>query len=273
MVVIQENSTLKYGKDDPWRRVRGKLPRKKDIPDWSPEKLLAYINFIDDFTSKDPDSKVEDNFNCTPEHIKTMEAKSETIPYYQEFLARINVEVPPIKKISNPDKPYNPFHARFITFVRTPLSFLKQNPSYVSKGMYDIMVNNNRMDWATRHFTLFTNELGNVVVKDTQEYTDPKKPNAAPNSTALKSPQVVFNESLYQLAEIYQTLLSDIKPQDLRKLTTNQKLQHVNTLTKTLASAFGKYKPNNLTFNQINVNSASKNDLEDAILSYQKNQD
>lgn len=270
---MSNKTFIKFGKDDQWRKIRGKLPQKREIPDWSPEKLLYYVRFIEDFTEKDPDNpKKDDNFICTPNQIRVIQEKSQEIPYYQEFLARIDVEPPTNTTQNPPDKTYNPFHARFITFARTPLTFLKQNPQQVTPDMFNIMSKNDRMSWATRHFTLFTNEVGTTVVMDTQEITDPKKPNYAPNSQTLQSPQVMFNESLYELAKIYQTILKDIKPQDLRKLTTNQKLQHVNTLTKTLITAFNSHKPDKATFTQININSASKDDLESAVLHYNQNQ-
>ena len=249
---------------DTFKKIRGCLPEKKDMVDWSDAKSMAFIKFVEFFTNKD---QPKHKFNCSPEQIDKATALDE--PFFPEFLARINVDhTDAIQKT----KPHKVFHPRFLTFSRIPLTWYKQNPSTVTPEMYAVMKQNQRMDWATRHFVEHKNEMGVAVIKDEREELDPDKPNYAPNSTKVKNPEVLFNEQLLEMTKLHASLLKGIKPKDIDSLTVNQKIQHSMTLTKTLAAAFAKYKPNKAVFNQVNINSSGKEELEKIITSFGKTQ-
>lgn len=241
--------------------VKGELPRERDIVDWSEDKIVSLLHFIDHFTHNG-------QFKVNLDLRRAAELQSSSNPHWEEFLERIDVT----QRLGGPVD--TKFSRRFMTLARTVLSFLKKNPYAISAEMSRLMKANPRCHWALNIVKEVPSLLGPSTVQlDNNENLDPSFPNANRNLTDIKSPQIQFNEAIIKMTSILNALTKGIKASDLQKMGVADKIKLANTLINSLAKVHSAYKPNNISLNKININVESKDDLERAILDYAEHQD
>ena len=239
-----------------YKKIEGKLPEKREIVDWDETKLHQYLKFVDFFTEGD-------KFNFSPSHFATAKRRAQDELFWDEFLMRINAEPG--------DKG---FRQRFNTQHRVILSWVKENPHVLTTEMYNLMCKSPRLSWAVKHFKTVETEMGVVVVeRDLDETTDPNNINAQPGLQNVKSPQLIYEESLYSLTTLFRSLVKSVPMSDLKTITPTKRIELANQLARTLAANFSKYKPNIAVFQNININKGKREELESAIHEYAETQE
>lgn len=236
-------------------RVRGKLPTKRDIVDWGDEKVMQFLRFVDFFTE-------EGVFKLTVDKVNEADALAEEEPFWDEFLTMIDVYPQRGDKVAK-------FKNRFYTFTRVPLTWLKTNPHAVTLEMYEIMRNNARMEWASKHFKVEETETGaEIVVMDQDETTDPGRKNVSPAASHVNTPQVQFEDAKLRMATLAQALVKSIPVTELKKMSTKDKIMAFDKLMNTMQKMMNTRGPNTMIFQQINTNKAGKDELEKAMMQF-----
>lgn len=240
------------------RIIKGELPRKNEIVDWSEAKLMALLRFALHFIENDA-------FSVTGEKRQAAEARVSEEPFWAEFLMRIDR---PVGKFQNKD-----FQLRLMSLVRVPLTWLKSNPHAVTEEMRALMEPTPRLNWALKSFEQKETKIGvPIVAVENRETTDPSRPNRSPDSSNLTLPEVQYNRSILQMTSILMDLTRSIKAADLKKMKVEDKIKHANAILQTLQKQFANYKPNVQVFKQINIHNAGRDDLEKAVLDYANEQ-
>lgn len=242
-------------------RVRGKLPQKRDIVDWGNTKLLAFLRFVDFFTENG-------KFNCSISRVTEARLRGEDELFWDEFLERINV----IQGID--DGTSLKFRLRLTSLARIPLSWIKSNLHAVTPEMMEIMQKNPRLSWASSAFKLVTTETGaQVVERDNDEKTDPRIKNENPAMSNVSAPLVKFEQAKMNMLTLLMDLSKSIPKSELNKMSVKDKITAFDKLLNTAAKIIGKTHPNSIVFQQINVNKASREELEKSFLSYAESQE
>lgn len=243
------------------RVVKGQLPTKYSCVDWSSEKYLQFLQFVEFFIENG-------KFSVTIDKIRVAEQRAKDETFWDEFLTRINLP-------SNGAKTNNKtFTLRLVTFTRNPLSFLKENQYIITPEMRDIMKGNPRLDWALDPLKEEKTKTGvPIVVMDNNETTDPSGEgiNTKPQVSNPKSPQLMYEQGLMDMAAIFKNLTKTIKPQDMKNLSTKDKIQLASKLFLALNKGFNGKSPNTVVFKQLNIGQTGARELEQAVLDYAKN--
>lgn len=236
---------------DKYLPVRGKIPRKSEIALWAEKKLIGFLGFYERWV-------FEGRLKITVELRREVENQAEGMEFWGEFMARIDVWT----DATNTSNPL--FMQRLVTFARNVLGFLKENPHAITEEIEKAMERNPRCHWALEMYRLKKGILAPTVqptnLDKTNQY-DLKR-------VAVTHPEVAFNEALLKATTLTRELLKGVKRADIAKMTTEDRLKlGVNFLSQ-VGKLVGKHKPNKAVFQQININSAKRADLEASFLKY-----
>lgn len=237
-------------------RVRGKLPQKRDVQDWSNTKTLQFLKFVDAFTK-------DGKFDTSISQVATVQMRGEDEDWWDEFLERINIT--PGKDGGTSLR----FRLRLTTFARVVLSWIKNNPHAVTEQMMELMEKNPRLSWATKAFKMVTTEMGvQVVERDNDERTDAGIKNKTPDASNVSAPMVKFEQAKLSMLTLLQALSKSIPASELKTMTTKDKIAAFDRLMNTATKVLGQTRPNSVVFQQINVNKANREELEKSFLQY-----
>ena len=243
-----------------YRLVKGKLPRKIEIGDWSAQKIVALLRMFDLF--------VEDGRAKITQHKRTLLedlAKNDT--YIDELLTRIDMPT------SDPEATQKKFLNRFMGMIRVVLGWLKSHPHAVVDDIKKFMEKNPRCHWALAAFKTEVTAIGaEVVVMDQHEDSDITAARHSPNVTNVRGPEAMYNQALLQATGILTDLMKGLTATQIAKIAPSERIRLANQMLGTLGKTFKDYKPNNFIFNKINIHQAGREDLERAFLDYNDKQ-
>lgn len=242
------------GREHKFRVIKGVLPRKSEIIDWSEAKLISLLEFAQFFIEGD-------KFTVTREQISKFQERATETDWWMEFNVRIDHQT------NRADFKTRTFQMRLMTFIRTVLSYLKSNPHAISNEMREIMEKSARLSWALDPFKMVTTKMGAEIIKvDDRETTDPNVANVSPGQSGLTLPEVQYHNAILLMTSMLNDVLKSVKKDDIKKISASERIKIANALAQTLAKTFNSGKPNTLIFKQLNVNKAGKDDLERAFL-------
>lgn len=247
---------------NPFEVVRGVLPRKVEIADWSEEKILALLKFawisLREVTYR---GKTTMNFHYDEQFVEAVKQYDE--PFFDEFITRMYA-----KDASN-----FAMRGKLAAMVRVVLGYLKSNPHRITEKIETTLRSTDRFSWALEPFKVTKTEAGGeIVVVNNQETTDLNSSNASPGQTNLVLPEIQYNQSLLMMTSLLKDMLKSIKKSDLKNMDAKDILKIATTMQASLAKHFNAKKPTSVTFKKMVVNSATKDDLEKAILDYNQEQ-
>lgn len=238
------------------RRIHAHLPLKRDIIDWSPTKLMAFLNFVEFFTE-------EGKFKCDVPHIEAARRQALETEWWDEFMARIGVDT---------SMAAGKFAKRFISLARVPLSWLKTNPHAVTPEMLAIMKANPRMSWASASFKTEMTDMGvEIVVLNHNDNTDAGLNNPT-HAGDVQTPMLRFQQAQMNLLSLLVNISKDFSPADLKKMSVKDRIMAFDKLMNTATKMMGAGRPNSVIFQQINVNKAGRDELEKSFLAYAESQ-
>lgn len=244
------------------RLIKGELPKQAEIADWSDDKIVSLLHFVDHFTHSGA-------FKVTLDLRKAAEIQSTDNPYWAEFLQRIDVP----ERLGGAANVK--FSRRFMTMARIVLGYLKKNPFAITEEMSKIMVANPRCHWALNAFKEEMSKIPGVstVQMNNREDMNPSLANQLPGATNVKTPQVQMQEVIMNMVSILHTLTKGISREDMKRMSAKEKIQLANSMVTTMTKVMAASRPGATIFKQINVNASSKEDLEKAIIDYSSEQD
>lgn len=244
-----------------FRAVKGILPKKVEIVDWSADKIKALILFAS-LSLREKGGKptfiIDSQFKETVAQYDN--------PFFEEFMSRMDMK----------GGSSSSFGAvgRLTNMIRVVLSYVKSNPHILTEEIENLLRSSVRFSWALGNFKNEKSKIGaDVVVVDNMEMTDPNRMNANQNQTNLTLPEVQFNQSLLYVSSLLLSMLKGIKKSDLATMDAKDKIRLAIPMIATMSKALNVKKPQSLIFKKITINSANKDDLEKAILDYSSSQE
>ena len=239
--------------------VKGLTPKGQEMANWKEEHFLEFFKIVNHFTIQEGSSQV---VKVTMDKVKALEDAvfhGESPNNVQaEFLYRIdNFHKEPM---TNQKSYYN----RLAVMMRVIGKYVKENPSTITDAIYNVCYKNDRINWCLRNFKTVSTRLGDVVVPETQETVS-----FSPRKVPSADPQVKLLDSITYLADAYMTIAKSLKKSDLRDMDVKDKIAALSKLSFILEMA-RKPRPSIGVLNQININKANKESVEEALLNFSK---
>lgn len=242
-----------------FKLVKGKLPKKNEVADWSELKIISFLKFLELFSH-------DGKYSITDARRKEVEERSND-DYFDEFLTRID------RYVDGTYPNRRQFQMRLIVMARSVLSWLKQNPYAVTDDIKKLMESNPICHWAMSAFSEIDTNLGvPTVILDQSESTDPNRRNANQTVSNVKSPQVLYEQALLSAVGILHELVSSFKKGELSKLDAEKKLKLITNLLPVIQKNIDRKNPNTIVFQKIVTAKASRDELEKSLLEYSESQ-
>lgn len=244
---------------NPYRAIIGDFPSKQDYAEWSSDKWLDFIRYVEfHLASKvNPRKRNEtvERFVVTNVLMKEIESFL-NVPNHPwlEFIWRANMFI-------SEGTTTGKYQMRIQVFCRNSLTWLKYNPTRISEEMEKVLVTHERMRWCIKQYYLKETDRGPIVQRDTL-IPDGNKAN-------LPSVQQKMADSLIKVVDLYQDLVASIKKSHLDKgLTVKDKLNALPKLVDAIVKMSSRKTAAN-HFTQINIHGNAR-DMEQTMLDYVK---
>lgn len=237
--------------------IQGFLPRLTDIAKWDEQRFIDYIDFCEFFL----DGPKKDTYRVTQIKLNAMKKliEDDYNPNWHEFAIRINKwEV-------------QGYMQKLLAFSRIVFGFLKRNPAFITETILKRIEENPRFNWCLVNFKIDKTRTGIEIIAP-QTLDNAGNAGGSKQIVSGREPERLFLDSAYKLMNIINTVASSIKPADIKKMKTTEKIKALRELSYVFTLTKG-YKPNSQIFQQINVYSAGREDLEKAILDYAEPKD
>lgn len=242
------------------RAVREVLPKLREIPDWSEEKILSFLRFAVHFMKiAQYDGRPIHAYEMTLDKWESA-VQMQDEPFWAEFIARIDKhEATPLLR-----------KQRLMMAMRTVGAYLKKSPHAVTEPMRVIMDPNERLSWALHPFKMTETPTGELVEMDNSETVDPGRANANPHQTDLKNPMISYQESILRMTAVLRDLLSGITLGDIKKMSVKERITLAKDIIVVFKAQGGTGKgsmPVNIQ-KLLVVNSGGREDMEKSLLDY-----
>lgn len=241
---------------NPYRAVQGELWKRVDLVEWNEKKYLAFFDSLLRFTDNQ-DQKII----ITTEALMKLEqdAFSGQYPFLHELVIRIH------QLTTDPKATPHKFYNKYTAIIRQVGNYLKLHPSLVSPQMKSVIESHPRLSWITKHYEVKDTKVGIPI-------TVPTKRDAVTSTgelTTNPNPDLMRLETELKIADIAHIAAHSIKPGELRKLPVKDRVKIALAAHK--VSSEKKAVPNIGKINQLVINKASREDLESALLDFNKN--
>jgi len=208
--------------------MKGKQFTLDDVHDWGPDKVMAFLHFVDYF-------REENISKVTQDKVDALHKLPEDHPYY-EFIQRANEEVA------------RKFYFKMMVMCRTFVLYIRNNPDKVTEMMKPILAENNSLKNAL-------NPIKNVAI------TAP----AVERSLTMDT-NVALSDIMIKSINVFDQILSSMTEEEIKKMRTESKFQALSKLAFVFTES-RKVRPNVAVFQNIkNFNNVE--DVEKALTDF-----
>lgn len=247
-----------------WSVVKGKNPTKRELAVWKEGQWITFLRFCEVFIEKTGD-RTKDGTGVT---IKVTDKKWREVEGFldmpdhpfQEFLYRID------KFTDDPTATRNKFYYKLVTMTKIVLGYLRANPSIVTTTMREIIEPNPRLNWCLQTTKIVDTAVGAIVVPDKVE-----RVGISHTNQEVASYEKNLADAVTKVTNLLVRIIESISPEDLEKMSAKDKMMAVGRMSYVFT--VGKsFRVNKGVFKQININSASRDQLESLMLEFNKNE-
>lgn len=245
--------------DTKWKVVISKSPTKRELSAWTEKQWITFLRFCEFYIVTKEDGKV--SISITKEKWAEGEEvlKMPDHPFH-EFLYRINF----FTFDSNASQ--KKFYFKLVSMMKFILGYLRVNPSLVSDEMKKIIEPNPRLNWCLKQTKVIETAIGDIVVPDKMDRVEGDKKGSNQN---IASYEQQLQESMIKTTNLLDRLVGEAAGRPLNKMETKDLLMAIGRMSWVF-SAGRQMKPNQQIFNQINIHKSSREELESAILNFNK---
>ena len=244
-----------------WVAVQGKSPTKRDLVSWDEAKWICFIQFLKVFIDGQGE---ESKFKVTKAKWHEAEGFLEMPDHpFQEFLYRVD------KFTDDPTATEKKFYWKLASMMKYVLGYLRANPALISPTMRELIEPEPRLNWCLRQTKIVETAVGPVVAKD-----NVRDIGFGRDTQTLASQERRLYEVSVKATDLLEKLIDqvDARPEELRKMPLKDvlmaigRMSYVFTVGKNIRVGKGVFK-------QININAASREELEAAMLQANKEEE
>lgn len=241
-----------------WRAIQGKSPSRRDLATWQGKQFICFAQFCLFFVTYSEDG-LQSKVSVTKEKWRQAEEFLGMPDHpFQEFLYRIN------HFTFDPNASEKKFYYKLISMMKHILGYVRSNPGIISDEFRTLVEPHPRLNWCLQQTRVVETAVGPVLAPDKMQ-----KVGDMHSMQSVASIEQRLSEVLSKGISTFELLLSSISADDIKKMTTKDKLLAAARLHPFFTFAKG-FKPGKQVFKQINIHAASREDLEKAILAVNK---
>jgi len=242
---------------NPYKIVEGKFPKYEDLRDWSEDRWLSFIGFLDFFIKSYDNSE---KWHCSSDKIAEFEVIADDQHPWNEFKWRMGQW----KEKTTPQK----FRLKINGMAMHCLGYLKKHPALVSPKIKEAIEHHPiRLGWVLKQYKVAETLGGDEIVRRDTEVTNP----GGKSQMSMPSLNAKLLTSLTKVADIVEILAGSVTASELKGMETKDKLNQLGKLLPILTT-LGKAKMAPTHFTQINLSGSTK-DIEKQMLDYIKTKD
>lgn len=229
---------------------KGKAIKKLEMLAWKPSDFVSFMRFTIHFTQEiDVDGGGKKTvYDISDSKIKDMEGNIEYTPLFKRIIK------------SYPDEKGR--RTCFMNSLKNFHIYIKDNLYCVTPEMKEVMDSHPFFKGVDEVFKGEVTKIGGEIVGlNNPDPSDPDK------KLPVKLPEVVYNQALLQLTQVFEKLIDSVDMKKFAKLDEEKKIRLAATIAPVLTKAYSGMKAGgNLVFNKIVVNQAGRDELEKAML-------
>lgn len=241
---------------NPYRAIEGTLLRGADVAKWNSEKFEQFF----DFSNRLYDNETR-KISCSTERVLGLESDlSDETCTHAEFMHRINKWTD-----ENPTDTSNKgFYMRFSTLLRVVVQYLKRHPSAMTPEIREKISDKPQYAWCMDNFATKVTVIGaEVVEQDNNSYVG----NVQVKEGKVPNTEKLIMDGILKVGELYLTIANSISKKDVEKMNVKDKIGSLQKLSS-IHATLKNFKPNSQIFQQININSSGREELETALLDF-----
>jgi len=235
-----------------YKSVLGQQVKFYDIAQWKEGNFLTFFNLMLRYTDE------KGVFHVTNEMFRNIEAEILGGPpgFEMELYYRMGYFS------TDPDSKSQKLYHKLGGMAVIVGNFLKKYPGLITQEMEAKMKLIDRFTWVTSPYVMKNTKLNVPVVTSN-------------NTPAAKGQQVMSNpdpniliaESRLKVASILHILVNSLTKKDLKALSTKVKIDSIVKIVGVMGK-MDESRPNSMVLNQININRASRDEVEQDLLNF-----
>lgn len=239
---------------NPYSIVTGKYPTYMDLRDWTEERWLSFISFLDFFIKSYDDSE---KWHTATDRIKEFEAIAQSDHPWNEFYYRM-------AQFSDKTTPQK-FRLKINGMSMHCLGYLKKHPALVTTNIKEAIEHHElRLGWCLKQFKVTETLAGEPTIRRDVEVTNP----GGKSQMNMPSINAKMMTAVVKVADIVEILANSITQTEIKAMDTKDKLNQLSKLLPILTT-LGKAKSSPTHFTQINLSGSTK-DIEKDMLEFVK---
>jgi hypothetical protein len=225
--------------------LQGTIPTAQEMGRWSYEEKLLFVDMLYKFFTKEGSNKLY----VTKSSIEAFNAQEGA--FYSALARRINTNLPFL------------FRNKLFQMVRTFGSMLKNNPAFVTDELFEKLHKLPFLDWSIKQFEARQTKMGIELVQacDVDETTQPSR------KITVATAEAKYMTAIERSTDLFLKISKSITADEIKSLKTMDKFNALTKMAYILNNA-RSFKPNATIFQQININSSSREQLEKSLLEY-----
>lgn len=226
-----------------WYSVKGVPFTLRDLANWGESDYLTFLQFYAVFTKT-----TDEGTKYSPTQAAWLKAheflKDENHPF-NEFLYRIDYFP------TNAEASFRKFFTKFMFMWTRVLKYIQKNPSLVTDNMRAFIEKYPGIAWSLKQVEVVETKLGIEVVKG--------------QNPTVASVEEKTATAAYKVVNFLERLVDSIDDKDIKKLSVRDRATIASRLVPAIAALKG-VKVGTQIFNQINIHSQSREELEASLL-------
>ena len=230
------------GRNMDYKTVKNKNFRSTELAQWGEKQYITFLRFVEQFMVPSEEGPKYSGINDL--WRKAEEVMLMPDHPFQEYLWRID------RFTSGKDTSYRKFFKKVNDLMQTVLKFIQNNPAVVTDEMRKILEMYPRFAWSLKQSAIVETTMGFPVV--------------APQAALASFDQRLYNAGV-KTVDLLEKLVDSISDRDLKTMKARDKMIAIGRMGYIFNIA-KSLKPNTKIFNTININGASREELEASLL-------
>jgi hypothetical protein len=165
---------------------------------------------------------------------------------------------------------FRSFYPRFASMSRIVFAYLKKHPAILDSSLIEKIEGKPQYDWCMNLYRTKVTRIGaEIVEEDESGFEGNRLVKGSRDGISVPNAERLYMDSMIRAADLYNQLLKSIKPSEFRSMDIKDKISALAKLAD-VNKGMRNFKPNATVFNQLNVYGAQRDDLEKAILDFNK---
>lgn len=244
-----------------YRIVQGVMLRQADVAKWEYQKFIDFFTFLDRFYEFKGEGDGKVSVTLLKIQQAELDLKENPEGSFAEFMWRINQWTEPFDGAI-----HKKFYIRVATLMRIVFQYCKKHPTVIGPEIQEFCKGKVQYQWILENYHVTKSNTGVEIVQESHIGYQGNSMNMGVSSA--KADEKMLN-AIVKVADVFEMIAGSISKKEIEKMSITQKINSLQKLSFVQNLVKG-FKPNSIVFKQMNINKAGKDELEQALLDFNK---